>query len=133
MNNKKVNIKIDGKSIEAVEGANLLRTALDNNISIPNLCYHKSLTPTGACRLCITKIKGQKGFAASCSVNVTDGMEVTAFDEELEDARKHTLDYLLAEHNEEDDNTYYDEFKELITKYGLDKKEVSSLKVEVNC
>ncbi|HJO93872.1 MAG TPA: formate dehydrogenase subunit alpha [Victivallales bacterium] len=123
MNNKKVNISIDGKSIRTYEGDNLLKASLENNIDIPNLCYHKNLTPTGACRLCITKIKGQKGFVPACSINVTDGMEVTAFDEEIEDARKHTLDYLLSEHNEEGDNSYYDELKDLIIKYGLDKKE----------
>jgi formate dehydrogenase alpha subunit len=59
----------------------------------------------------------------SCTVSVTDGMEVTAFDSEIEETRKHTLDYLLAEHNESNDGTYRDEFRDLVIKYGLDKPE----------
>ena len=118
-----IKINIDGKSIVTTEGANLLQVANDNGINIPSLCYHKKLTPTGACRLCITKITGQKGLVMSCTVNVTDGMEIVAFDEEIEEARKHTLDYLLAEHNEENNGSYKDEFRDLVFKYGLDKDE----------
>src|SRR5210317_2120702 len=100
---KMINITIDGNKISALEGANLLQVARDNDINIPGLCYHKKLTPTGACRLCVTKIEGQGGLVMSCTVKVTEGLEVIAFDDELEKVRKHTIDYLLAEHNEESD------------------------------
>lgn len=120
---KKVTISIDGKRIVTNEGAILLQVARDNGINIPGLCYHKKLTPTGACRLCVTKIKGQKGMIMSCTVSVADGMEVVAFDDELEETRKHTLDYLLAEHNDHNDGTYKDEFRDLVVQYGLDKSE----------
>ncbi len=115
-----VNLTIDGKPIQAPEGANLLQTALDNGIRIPFLCYHRKLSPTGACRMCVTRIKGQKGLVMACTVQVEEGMEVTAFDDELESARKRTLEYLLAEHNEHYDGTYYDEFWYWIQHYDLD-------------
>lgn len=114
-----VTIYIDNKEIKATKGENLLQVALQNNIKIPNLCYHKKLTPTGACRLCITKIEGQRGFVTSCSTSVSDGMKVTAFDSELENERKHTLDYLVSEHNEAYDGTYNDELKDLLERYDL--------------
>ena len=116
----RVTIKIDGKKISARTGENLLAVAQQNNILIPSLCYHRKLTPTGACRLCITKIKDLSGFIAACTVTVSDGMEVTAFDEELEDTRRYLLDYLLSEHNEASDLSYDDEFKALVIRYGLD-------------
>jgi formate dehydrogenase alpha subunit len=115
-----VRINIDGKDLRVQEGANLLQTARENGIDIPGLCYHRKLTPTGACRLCIVKIEGQKGLIMACTVIVKDGMKITAFDSETEEARKHTLEYLLAEHNDEDDGTYYDELKVLASKYGLE-------------
>ena len=118
-----VTIKIDGQKISAKSGQNLLEVAKQNNILIPSLCYHRKLTPTGACRLCITKIKGMNGLIASCTVAVSDRMEVTAFDDELEEARKYLLDYLLSEHNEASDQSYEDEFKALISRYGLDDPE----------
>ncbi len=120
---KFVNLTIDNKNVSAPEGANLLQVAKDHGIAIPHLCYHKKLSPTGACRLCIVKIKEQRGLIASCAVQVSDGMEVTAFDDELEEARRYLLDYLLCEHDETYDGSYPDEFRELIFRYGLDKKE----------
>lgn len=120
---KQVTITIDGKKIQAHEGANLLQVAHDNGIQIPSLCYHKKLSPTGACRLCVTRIKGTNGLVMSCTVNIKEGMEVIAFDDEIEETRKHTLDYLLAEHNDHFDSSYKDEFREWTKHYGLDKKE----------
>ena len=113
-------ITIDGKSIRARHGENLLAVAQTNNIPIPSLCYHRKLSPTGACRLCMTKIKGVAGWVAACTVEVTDGLDVIAFDDDLESARRELLDYLLSEHNENTDASYTDEFRALVKRYGLD-------------
>lgn len=120
---KLVNITIDGKRIKATEDSNLLQVAHENGINIPSLCYHRKLSPTGACRLCLTKIKGANGLVMSCTVSVKEGMEVIAFDQELEATRKHTLDYLMAEHNDKYDGTYTDEFREWVAHYKLDVPE----------
>lgn len=119
---KKVTIHIDGKKIRAEEGNNLLQTAIENGINIPNLCYHRKLSPTGACRMCITKISGMKGYVTSCSTVISDGMQVVAFDEELEQERRNILDLLLSEHNEHYDYSYEDSFSVLTKRYGLDDK-----------
>ena len=115
-----ISIKIDGKSITTEEGRNLLQVARENGINIPGLCYHRKLTPTGACRLCLCKITDIRGMIASCTIRVKEGMEVIAFDEELEQTRKFLLDYLLSEHNEHYDASYEDEFRELKHRYQLD-------------
>ena len=74
-----VTLKIDGKNIRAKSGDNLLEVALKYNILIPNLCYHRKLTPTGACRLCITKIEGMGGagcllYSECCGRNAGNGL-----------------------------------------------------------
>jgi len=117
---KKINLSIDGRPITATDGSNLLQVARDNGFDIPGLCYHKKLTPTGACRLCVVKIENTPGVVMSCTVGVKDGMKVTAFDPELEQNRKHTLTYLLAEYNEEFDDSYEDELRPLVARYGLE-------------
>lgn len=119
---ERVHITIDGKQISAPAGANLLNVARENGIDIPGLCYHKKLTPTGACRLCITKINGTQGFVTSCTTTVKEGMEVTAFDEELEETRRSLLEYMLVDYDAGSDGTYEDEFKEVIERYGLENK-----------
>jgi formate dehydrogenase alpha subunit len=121
--NAMVTISIDNKTLKANEGSNLLQVARENGINIPGLCYHHKLTPTGACRLCIVKIEGMRGLVASCTVKVTEGLKVIAFDEELEETRKFLIDYLLSEHNDYYDGTYNDELRELMLRYKLDKKE----------
>ncbi|MEJ2641972.1 MAG: formate dehydrogenase subunit alpha [Desulfosarcinaceae bacterium] len=129
--NARIRITIDGKPIRARRGDNLLAAAHANHIAIPSLCYHRKLSPTGACRLCITKIKGMAGWVAACTVDVTDGLEVIAFDDELEAARRDLLDYLLSEHNEHSDSSYTDEFKALVHRYGLkdpEKRQFPSLR-----
>lgn len=124
MGNKNISIKIDGKSIQVNEGANLLKAARDNGFDIPGLCYHHRISPTGACRLCTVKLKTDRGvtLVTACSVAAAEGMDVIAFDEELENFRKEILDLLLSEHNEKSDGSYEDEFLVLIKRYGLDKK-----------
>ena len=115
----KIKITIDNKTIEVNKGDNLLQAARKNGIKIPGLCFHHRLSPTGACRLCVVKIEGQNGLVMSCTVQVKEEMKIIAFDDELEQNRKHTLAYLLAEHNEEYDASYYDEMLPLIQQYGL--------------
>ncbi|MBS4012890.1 MAG: formate dehydrogenase subunit alpha [Bacteroidetes bacterium] len=125
---KIIEIQIDSKVVKAAEGSNLLQVARDNGFDIPGLCYHKKLTPTGACRLCVVKIDNTPGLIMSCTVPVKEGMKITAFDEELEQNRRHTLSYLLAEHNEEFDDSYEDEIRPLIKRYNLEKPENRPLK-----
>lgn len=118
-----VTITIDNKPIKAPAGANLLEVARSNGFAVPGLCFHRKLTPTGACRLCLVKIEGMRGLVTSCTVKVTEGMKVTAFDDEIENTRRLLLNYLLYEHNDTYDGTYPDEMRELILRYGLDKPE----------
>jgi formate dehydrogenase alpha subunit len=108
-------VTIDEKEVPMHRGANLLQGAIDAGFDIPHLCYHRKLSPTGACRLCLVKIEGMRGFTASCTVEVEEPITVTAFDGELEELRRHTLDYLLSELNEVDD-----EVAALARRYGLD-------------
>ncbi len=116
---KNVTIYIDNQPVLVNEGENLLKVARENGFDIPGLCFHPRLTPTGACRLCVVKVEGQSGLVMSCTLQTKEGMKITAFDEELESNRRHTLAYLLAEHNEEYDETYYDELRPLIERYDL--------------
>ncbi|HDQ15455.1 MAG TPA: 2Fe-2S iron-sulfur cluster binding domain-containing protein, partial [Bacteroidetes bacterium] len=117
--NKEISIYIDGKEIKTVQSENLLKVARENGIEIPGLCWHPRLSPTGACRLCGVKIEGMRGIVMSCTIEAQDGMKITAFDPELEHIRKNNLDFMLSEHNEDSDPSYFDEFAPLIDKYNL--------------
>ena len=95
----KATIYIDEQKVVVPVGANLLQVARDNGFDIPGLCYNPKISVTGACRLCVVKIAGRPGMVPACTVQVTDGLEVTAFDEELDSMRRMLIDLLLSEHN----------------------------------
>ena len=45
-------LTINGIRISCPEGKSILEAAESHGIKIPKLCYHHSLQPFGACRLC---------------------------------------------------------------------------------
>ena len=55
-----VNLTLNGVELQAEEGQTVLEVALANGVKIPTLCYHKELSPYGACRLCLVEIEGRK-------------------------------------------------------------------------
>ncbi len=55
-----IKIAINNQSIETNPGETILTAALRNGIQIPTLCYHRDLTPTGNCRICVVEVHGQR-------------------------------------------------------------------------
>lgn len=90
-----IQIKIDGKNINARKGANLVDVALENGIYIPTLCYMKGEPCLGTCRVCSVKVGG--AIAAACTVPVAHGMEVEVNEPEVKDMRKALVESLFAE------------------------------------
>ena len=93
-----VNIKIDGKNIQAPEGKNLMLVARENGIFIPSLCYYEHIEPPlGTCRTCTCKINGKYGPA--CTEKVHEGLTVEVDSAELNDTRKALVEMMFAEGN----------------------------------
>ena len=95
---KEITLNMDGRELQAREGQSLLEVALANGIEIPHLCHDSRLTPTGACRLCLVEIEGDRGLQTSCTRLAVDGMTVRTNTDEIRASRKTTLELLLSEH-----------------------------------
>ena len=95
--NKLVNIKIDGKNIQAEEGKNLVDVAKENGVYIPTLCYFRNINPLGTCRICTVKLNGR--HTTSCTAKVSEGMDIEVNTPELLDNRKAIIEMLYAEGN----------------------------------
>jgi predicted molibdopterin-dependent oxidoreductase YjgC len=93
-----VNLTIDGKGVEAYEGQTVLQAARAAAIRVPTLCYHRDLTPTGNCRICVVEIQNQRLLQAACVFPVSDGMVVSTQSERVIDSRRKTLELMLANH-----------------------------------
>lgn len=93
-----VNITIDGTKFEAQNGQTILQVARANGIEVPTLCYHKDLSPTGNCRMCVVEVKGGRFLQAACVTPVWEGMEIQTRSEKVVKDRKLTLELMLANH-----------------------------------
>ncbi|MFH1446430.1 MAG: molybdopterin-dependent oxidoreductase [Chloroflexota bacterium] len=94
-----VKLTIDGKSIEVLEGTTVLKAAEQAGIYIPTLCAHPQLTPYGGCRLCMVEVEGARILQPSCTLPVTEGMQVKTNTQKVLDARKFVLTLIFSERN----------------------------------
>ena len=95
---KTISLTIDGKSINAKEGENLVKVARENGIFIPSLCYYEHIDPPlGTCRVCTCDVDGYAGPA--CMEKVREGMVVEIEKPELKNMRKAIVEMMFAEGN----------------------------------
>ena len=93
-----INLTINGQKIEAQSGQTILDVARANGLDVPTLCYHKDLSPTGNCRMCVVEVKGGRFLSAACVTPVWEGMEIQTHSEKVTKDRKLTLELMLANH-----------------------------------
>ncbi len=93
-----IRIRIDGKEFEGREGMTILQAAEKAGISIPTLCYHPDLSPTGSCRICVVELEGSNRLVGSCHTPIEDGMAIHTRSSKVLAARKMNLELLLAAH-----------------------------------
>ena len=96
---KSVEVIINEKKVEVEEGTKLISAIEKAGFSVPTLCYHKALSPYGACRLCVVEVKvpgRPPTLQASCSYPVHEGLEVLTDTDRVKKARKIVIELLLA-------------------------------------
>ncbi len=93
-----VKIKIDGIEYEVNEKKNLIDAAEEVGIKIPYFCYHPALSVVGMCRMCLIEIEGVPKFQAACNTPVKEGLSIITKSDRVVEARKGTMEFLLANH-----------------------------------
>ncbi len=93
-----INIEVNGQTIAAEKGEMLLTALRRAGIRVPTLCHVDGLSPTGACRICVVEIEGQRGLVPSCAFPVAEGMKVRTHSPRAVQSRKTIVELLLANH-----------------------------------
>ncbi len=93
-----IEIEVNNRKIEARKGEMLLGALRRNGIHVPTLCHMENLFPTGACRLCVVEVNGQRNLVPSCAFPVYEGMTVQTHSPRVVRARKTIIELLLADH-----------------------------------
>src|SRR5688572_32871238 len=94
-------IIVNGKRIEAQAGDTVWNAARLGGVQIPYLCASANLKPYGSCRLCLCEVDGQRGFPASCTTPVRDGMVVRTDSPKLNQLRRNVIELYLSEQPED--------------------------------
>ena len=93
-----VNIEIDGKRVQAKDGAMVIEAADDAGIPIPRFCYHKKLSIAANCRMCLVEVDKAAKPLPACATPVTEGMRVYTKSPRALDAQKGVMEFLLINH-----------------------------------
>lgn len=91
---KKIDITINDKQVTVNYDSYLIKAMQDIGITVPTLCYHKDLKPSGNCRLCMVEIedRGKKKLVTSCNYPIRKSITVWTDSQRVQKHRK-----LLAE------------------------------------
>ncbi len=95
-----ITLTINGKKISCTEGESVLQAAETHGIKIPKLCYHHSLKPFGACRLCLVEDEKTGRLLASCVTPATQDMTLLSNSPQVIKHRRNIVSLMIAEHPE---------------------------------
>lgn len=93
-----VSFEIDGRPATAKAGTTVLRAARQIGIDIPKLCASDNLKPFGSCRLCVVEIEGRKGYPASCTTPVEEGMSIRTQSPRVATLRRNVMELYISDH-----------------------------------
>ena len=94
----RITITIDGVKVKARRDQTVLEAAIEAGIYIPYLCYHPGMKPFAACRMCVVEVENGRGYPASCTLPVADGMEVRNSSSQVHELRRNVMELLIADH-----------------------------------
>jgi formate dehydrogenase alpha subunit len=94
-----LNVVIDGRKVTAKKGMTILELARQNGIDIPTLCHMDGIHDSHSCRICVVEVEGARTLQPSCVVKVADGMVINTCSENVIEARRTIVEFLLASGN----------------------------------
>jgi formate dehydrogenase major subunit len=95
---RSVRVQIDDRTIDVPEGTSVMRAAALAGTAIPKLCATDALEAFGSCRLCLVEIEGRKGYPASCTTPVAEGMQVRTQTPKLAELRRGVMELYISDH-----------------------------------
>mgnify|MGYP000082485281 CR=1 FL=1 len=98
MDNKTVNIKINGVEYTVDGSSTILEACRKAGIEIPTLCYMKDVCEEGSCGICVVDVAKARTLQRACITQVFDGMDIKTNTPRVRKARKTIIELILANH-----------------------------------
>ncbi len=93
-----INIEVNGRPVEVDGGQSLLAALRQAGVRVPTLCHIDGLPASGACRMCVVEVEGQRGLVPSCAISAAEGMKVQTHSPRAVQSRRTIVELLLANH-----------------------------------
>ncbi|PQA76432.1 NADH-quinone oxidoreductase subunit NuoG [Rhodoferax sp. TS-BS-61-7] len=93
-----IEIELDGKKVDIVEGSMIMHAADKAGTYIPHFCYHKKLSIAANCRMCLVDVEKMPKPMPACATPVTQGMIVRTKSDKAIKAQKSVMEFLLINH-----------------------------------
>ena len=89
-----LHVVINRRPHELSDGGSILDALRTVGIRLPALCHDERVAPSGACRLCLVRVKESAMPVAACTTPLGDAMEIDTDTPELEEVRRSLLEML---------------------------------------
>ena len=93
-----IKAKINNIEVRVDTGTTILEAAEAMQVHIPALCLHPDLKPSGACGICIVRVKGSNKMLRACCTPIEENMDIVTHDRKLQEIRRSTLELILSNH-----------------------------------
>jgi NADH-quinone oxidoreductase subunit G len=98
MSQAMIEIEIDGKKVKVPAGTSVIEAANRIGTDIPHFCYHKKLSLTASCRMCLVEVDKMPKPVPACATPATAGMVVHTHSHKAVKAQKAVMEFLLINH-----------------------------------
>jgi len=94
-----VTITVDGVPVQVEAGSPVIEAAARAGVIVPHYCYHPGIPSRPAqCRSCLVAVEGQAKLQPSCVLPAADGMVVHTDSDEVREAHRAVIEFLLLNH-----------------------------------
>src|SRR3984957_3400949 len=95
---KLITLKINDQDVRVSPGTLVIEATRRIGTEVPSFCYYPGLSLQAACRMCLVEVEKMPKLQTACTLVATEGMIVRTNTEQVRNARKYMLEFLLTNH-----------------------------------
>jgi NADH-quinone oxidoreductase subunit G len=95
---KLVTLKINDRDVQVPPGTLVIEATRRIGTEVPSFCYYPGLSLQAACRMCLVEVEKMPKLQTACTLVATEGMVVRTNTDQVRQARKYMLEFLLTNH-----------------------------------
>src|SRR3977135_4493992 len=95
---KLIKLKINEREMQVPQGTLVIEATRRIGTEVPSFCYYPGLSLQAACRMCLVEVEKAPKLQTACTLVATEGMIVKTNSDQVRQARKYMLEFLLTNH-----------------------------------